>query len=106
MQTQQALYDLSGFLLRQNTPRQREKIRPFPLQWQRNGYAQRIDVLRVGMPVRNNVRQIRPIVELQRIPGFLGFLERATDFAKFTRQRSWRVAAMYKNACQAFQTFS
>jgi hypothetical protein len=105
MQTQQALYDFGGFLAGQNAPRQREKRRPFPLQWQWNGYAQRIDVLRVGMPVRNNVRQIRPIVELQRIPRILGFLKRTTDFAKFTRQRSWGVAAMYKNACQPFQTF-
>ena len=106
MQAQQAFYDLRGFLLREHAPSQCEERRPFSLQWQGNGYAPRIDVLRIGMPVRNHVWQVRPIIELHRIPRFPGFLKRAADFPKFTCQRSRRVAAMNKNARKPFQTFA
>src|SRR5262245_22664078 len=81
---QRANHEL-GIFARQYALDERTEAGPFGAKWQRDGCAAGINVLRVRVPVCNDVGEIKVVRELRLIPDSGGFFECTADVAELSQ---------------------
>ena len=87
----------------ENTLDQRTQRRASSAQRQRQRRAPRIQVLRIGVPVCDDVCKVGDIGKACRIPALYRLLESGADVAELTGELLWRVPAVDENANQALK---